>query len=77
MYPTVFISDLHLGTKKSKAKTCLKFLDEVEFEQIVLVGDIECEISHLSGCFRSDYLQRSAPLTQNQLINLMCGMDRA
>ena len=40
MYHTVFISDLHLGTKKSKAKTFLKFLDEVEFEQIVLVGDI-------------------------------------
>lgn len=40
MFNTVFISDLHLGTKKSKAKHFLNFLEEVEFEQLVLVGDI-------------------------------------
>jgi UDP-2,3-diacylglucosamine pyrophosphatase LpxH len=39
-YKTVFISDLHLASKKAKAKTILSFLKENEFHEIFLVGDI-------------------------------------
>lgn len=36
----VFISDVHLGTKGSKTKKLLDFLDEVEPNVLYLVGDI-------------------------------------
>ena len=39
-FQTVFVSDLHLGTKKSKAKEFVTFLEEVKFNHLVLVGDI-------------------------------------
>jgi len=39
-YKTVFVSDLHLGTKDAQANAFLKFLRENEFEQLFLVGDI-------------------------------------
>ena len=37
---TVFLSDLHLGTKDCKADECRKFLKHVRTGKIVLVGDI-------------------------------------
>lgn len=37
---TVFLSDLHLGTKDCKADECRKFLKHVRAGKIVLVGDI-------------------------------------
>lgn len=37
---TVFLSDLHLGTKDCKADECRRFLKHVRAEKIVLVGDI-------------------------------------
>lgn len=39
-YRTVFISDVHLGSKDSKAKDLNDFLKEVECEKLYLVGDI-------------------------------------
>ena len=39
-YRSVFISDVHLGTKGCKAKKLLKFLDSFESENLFLVGDI-------------------------------------
>lgn len=37
---SVFISDVHLGTKGCKAKRLLTFLDSIETENLYLVGDI-------------------------------------
>lgn len=39
-YRTVFISDVHLGTKHSQADLLLNFLRDVECEHLYLVGDI-------------------------------------
>jgi UDP-2,3-diacylglucosamine pyrophosphatase LpxH len=39
-YKTVFISDVHLGTKMSQARNLLKFLKTFECEKLYLVGDI-------------------------------------
>jgi len=39
-YKTVFISDLHLGSKGCQAEDLVKFLSEVECETLYLVGDI-------------------------------------
>lgn len=35
----VFISDVHLGNRGSKAKELLKFLAKVEFDQLYIIGD--------------------------------------
>lgn len=37
---TVFLSDIHLGTKDSNADECRRFLKHIRAEKIVLVGDI-------------------------------------
>ncbi|MFV0563482.1 UDP-2,3-diacylglucosamine diphosphatase [Malaciobacter mytili] len=39
-YKSIFISDVHLGTRFSKAKNLLKFLKENQSENLILVGDI-------------------------------------
>lgn len=39
-YRAVFISDLHLGSRGSKAKNLLAFLKSIECEQLYLVGDV-------------------------------------
>lgn len=39
-YRTAWISDVHLGTRGSKAAALLQFLRENEFERLYLVGDI-------------------------------------
>ena len=39
-YRSVFISDIHLGTKSCKAKKLLTFLSTLETERLFLVGDI-------------------------------------
>jgi UDP-2,3-diacylglucosamine pyrophosphatase LpxH len=39
-YKSVFISDVHLGTKACKAKRLYQFLDSFEAENLFLVGDI-------------------------------------
>ena len=39
-YKSIFISDIHLGTRFSKAKILLNFLKHNECEQMFLVGDI-------------------------------------
>ena len=39
-YKSVFISDLHLGSKHCNADKLLKFLDDLETEKLYLVGDI-------------------------------------
>lgn len=36
---TLFISDVHLGTKKSQAEKLLEVFKKYEFEQLVIVGD--------------------------------------
>lgn len=37
---SIFISDLHLGTRDSKADECRKFLRRYQCKRVVLVGDI-------------------------------------
>lgn len=39
-FKAIFISDIHLGTKFSKAQMLLEFLKEYESEELYLVGDI-------------------------------------
>lgn len=39
-YKSIFISDIHLGTRFSKAKALLEFLKENQSENLILVGDI-------------------------------------
>ena len=39
-YKSIFISDIHLGTRFSKAKSLLNFLKHNESENLILVGDI-------------------------------------
>ena len=39
-YKSIFISDIHLGTRVSKAKVLLNFLKHNESDQLILVGDI-------------------------------------
>ncbi|KAB7884734.1 UDP-2,3-diacylglucosamine diphosphatase [Poseidonibacter ostreae] len=39
-YKSIFISDIHLGTKFSKTKELLNFLKHTESENLILVGDI-------------------------------------
>lgn len=39
-YRTIWISDVHLGTKGCQAELLLEFLKETECEQLFLVGDI-------------------------------------
>ena len=39
-YPTIWISDLHLGSKGASAKELLSFLKVTESENLYLVGDI-------------------------------------
>jgi UDP-2,3-diacylglucosamine pyrophosphatase LpxH len=40
LYRSVFISDVHLGTKSCKAKRLHDFLSSIETENLFLVGDI-------------------------------------
>ena len=40
MYKYIIVSDLHLGTKHSKAKEFLQFIEENPCEQLILNGDI-------------------------------------
>jgi len=39
-YKSIFISDLHLGTKQAKAEQLLEFIKETEAQNLYLVGDI-------------------------------------
>lgn len=39
-FKTLFISDIHLGTKDCKAESLNTFLKSVDFEELYLVGDI-------------------------------------
>jgi UDP-2,3-diacylglucosamine pyrophosphatase LpxH len=39
-YKSIFISDLHLGTKHSRVKKCIEFLKNNECDNLFLVGDI-------------------------------------
>ncbi|MDP1911432.1 MAG: metallophosphoesterase, partial [Hyphomicrobium sp.] len=39
-YRTLFISDVHLGTRSAQAELLLDFLKETESDTIYLVGDI-------------------------------------
>ena len=36
---TLFISDVHLGTKKSQANKLLDVLKDYEFENLIIIGD--------------------------------------
>jgi UDP-2,3-diacylglucosamine pyrophosphatase LpxH len=39
-YRSIFLSDIHIGTKRSKVEYALDFLKNQEFEYLYLVGDI-------------------------------------
>jgi len=40
IYDVIVVSDLHLGTKNSKAKELTELLKELKFTKIILLGDI-------------------------------------
>jgi UDP-2,3-diacylglucosamine pyrophosphatase LpxH len=50
IYKTIFVSDLHLGTRNSQAEAFLEFLKNNDFETLYLVGDI-IDISALKRNF--------------------------
>ena len=39
-YKSVFISDLHLGSKHCNSDALIEFLDNIDTENLYLVGDI-------------------------------------
>jgi UDP-2,3-diacylglucosamine pyrophosphatase LpxH len=39
-YKSIFVSDIHLGTRFSQAEIFLDFLKEIESENLIFVGDI-------------------------------------
>jgi UDP-2,3-diacylglucosamine pyrophosphatase LpxH len=41
---TLIISDLHLGSEVSQAKAALRMLKSIEFERLILLGDIFCDL---------------------------------
>jgi UDP-2,3-diacylglucosamine pyrophosphatase LpxH len=47
---TLFLSDIHLGFKRTRARELCEFLQGIDAERIVLVGDIVDALS-LSKCF--------------------------
>jgi len=61
-YKTIFVSDIHLGTKMSQADQLLEFLKTVETEKIYLVGDIiDCwamSKKKIWSQFHSDVIQK-------------------
>jgi UDP-2,3-diacylglucosamine pyrophosphatase LpxH len=58
LYRTVWMSDLHLGTRSSNAAGVLDFLKHNEFERLYLVGDVAA--IHATP---SDLADKSALLT--------------
>ncbi len=44
-YRSIFLSDIHIGTKRSKVEYALDFLKNQEFEYLYLVGAIICGIA--------------------------------
>jgi UDP-2,3-diacylglucosamine pyrophosphatase LpxH len=61
-YRTVFISDIHLGTKMSQADQLLEFMKTFECEKIYLVGDIvDCwamSKKNIWSQFHNDVIQK-------------------
>lgn len=43
-YRTIWLSDVHLGTRECKAAYLLDFLRHTESEHLYLVGDIICRV---------------------------------
>ena len=39
-YRSIWISDLHLGTRRCRARNCCEFLEQHEADNLYLVGDI-------------------------------------
>ena len=48
---TVFISDVHLGTRECRADLLLNFLHRVQPDELVLVGDIVYMWSLRRSCY--------------------------
>src|SRR5215469_11310474 len=44
-FDTVIISDLHLGSEISRARDALEFLQSVDFQRLVLLGDIFADLN--------------------------------
>src|SRR5919107_1473508 len=42
---TLIISDLHLGSELSQARQALRLLSSIEFNRLVLLGDIFCDLN--------------------------------
>ena len=64
-YRTLWISDVHLGTKSSRASDLLNFLSEVRADRIYLVGDIvDLERMKVSPIFPEAHLGVIAKLVQ-------------
>lgn len=64
-YRTLWISDVHLGTKSSRATDLLNFLTEARADRIYLVGDIvDLERMKVSPIFPKAHLSVIAKLVQ-------------
>jgi UDP-2,3-diacylglucosamine pyrophosphatase LpxH len=44
-FDTVILSDLHLGSEVSRAKTALELLKGISFSRLILLGDIFCDLN--------------------------------
>lgn len=66
-YRTVWISDIHLGSKGCKAHLLLEFLEHVECEHLYLVGDIFDIVKLKSGLYW--------PAAHNHIVRLI--LDKA
>lgn len=42
---TLVISDLHLGSEVSQARQALRLLESLEFQRLILLGDIFCDLN--------------------------------
>jgi UDP-2,3-diacylglucosamine pyrophosphatase LpxH len=64
-FRSVFISDLHLGTRDAQSERLLEFIRNVECENLYLVGDIidgwELRRNWRWSQAQSDVLQKNTP----------------
>ena len=67
-FRSVFLSDIHLGTRSCQAERLLQLLRTIRTEKLYLVGDI-IDIESLSGNF---YWQQS----HNDVLRTILGMAR-
>ena len=45
LYDVVILSDLHLGSKASRARDAMQVLKNLNFRRLILLGDIFCDLN--------------------------------